>query len=723
VNRKERRAAKTSDVRPAGARAPGGGASPLDPRALLRVALAAHQGGRLDEAEALYRRLLLAQPEEPDALHFLGVIAHQRGNPAEAIELISRAIARESGVAGYHSNLGEAHRALGQNEEAIRHYRRALALQPGALATRFGLGTALLDRGEPAAAAAEFEQVVRAEPRDAQARVNLANALLALDRREEAIQHYRAAIRAAPDYTEAAINLASVLIDEGALREAITLLADAVARRPDLAEAHYELGRALKLAERYEDATAELERAFALKPERAATPLLLAQILSAKHQNEEAIPWFERAAALAPDSIEPLIGRGLACLDMDRFEEALAWFEKALERQPASADAHFNIGLALQRQGRFEEAMGWHEKAIALDPACAPAHFHLALNRKHESVDDKVRGIERALAVPGLSYEQKAGLHFALAKAYDDIGDYDAAFAQYRAGNEERKRSVLFKPEDFTRYVDRMIAAFPKSLFARLAPVGSPSELPAFVLGMPRSGTTLVEQILASHPLVFGAGELDFMRQMTLALAPAIGTDRPFPECIALLEPPLAAKLASEHVVRLQALAPEALRVTDKLPNNFQRLGLIALLFPNARIFHCRRDPLDTCLSCYFQEFAHGQPFSFDLGFLGRFYRDYERLMAHWRTVLPTPPLDVPYEALVADQEGWSRRLVAHIGLDWDERCLAFHRAERQVHTASFWQVRQPIYSSSIGRWRHYAKHLGPLFEALGLDATASLPP
>jgi tetratricopeptide (TPR) repeat protein len=713
VNRKERRRAAKTEGSAASA------AVALDPRGLLREAMAAHQAGRLNEAEALYRRLLAARPEEPDALHFLGVIEHQRGRSEAAIELIERAIALDGRVAGYHSNLGEAYRALGRNEEAIRHYRRALALQPGSLAARFGLGTALLDQREYGAAAAELEPVVRADPTDFQARVNLGNALMELDRMEEAISHYRAAIRAAPDYAEAYVNLGTALIVQGDLREAITILAEATTRGPQLAEAHFQLGRVLQMVERYEDATATLLRAHALKPKSVDAPLLLGQVLSTKHQGEEAIRWYERAAALAPQSIEPLIGTGIAYLDMNRFEDALRFFEKALEREPGNARVHFNIGLGLQRQGRFEEAMRAHEKAIELDPACAPAHFHLALSRKHDSVDDKVRAIERALAIPGLDEEQKAGLHFALAKAYDDIGDYDAAFGQYRAGNEIRKARVIFKPEDFALYVDRVIASFPKLLFERLGPIGSPSALPAFVLGMPRSGTTLVEQILSSHPDVFGAGELDYMRQVSLALPPALGTERPFPECVALLDRATAQRLAEEHVARLQALAPAALRVTDKLPNNFQRLGLIALLFPNARIFHCRRDPIDTCLSCYFQEFAHGQPYSFDLRHLGLFYRDYERLMAHWRVVLPAAPLEVPYEALVANQESWSRRLVAHMGLPWDERCLAFHRIERQVHTASFWQVRQPIYASSIGRWRHYAKHLGPLIDALGVAAEA----
>jgi len=261
-----------------------------------------------------------------------------------------------------------------------------------------------------------------------------------------------------------------------------------------------------------------------------------------------------------------------------------------------------------------------------------------------------------------------------------------------------------------------VIATFGAEFFARTDRAGSQSELPVFIVGMPRSGTTLVEQILASHPMVHGAGELDYMRRIMQTLPERLGVQRPIPECAANIDTALAERIAEEHLQHLREHSASALRITDKTPSNFLRLGLIALLFPKARIIHCQRDPLDTCLSCYFLRFGQGQAFAYDLDDLGRYYRDCARLMEHWRRVLPSPLLEVPYEALVADQEGWSRRLIAFLGLDWDDRCLAFYRSERQVKTASVWQVRQPVYASSIGRWRRYAKHLGPLFAALGIE-------
>ncbi len=720
MNRKERR--RTAKLGPKGATAPLQPASRHGHQPLLAQAIRLHQAGRLAEAEALYREVLATAPGEPEALHFLGLIAHQRGEPQKAVELIERAIAGAGGIAAYHSNLGEAYRALGRGEEAIRCYRRALALTPDLWAARFGLGTALLDAKSYRESAAEFAAVLAADLADVEAHLNLGNALVELERVEEAIDHYQRALALKPDYAEAHLNLGLAQKGKGETRAALASLARAVELAPQLAEAHFQLGVMLAALERHDDARRALEAALALRPDMADALFELGDVLRIQHKAEEAIACFERALALEPAALAPLLGIGNARLDQGRFEEARVWFGKAIERDPKAADAHFHIGISLQQQGRFEEAFVWHQKAVGLEPDHAAAHYHLAMNRKHESRDDQLRQIERALDLPKLSADQRIALSFALAKIHDDMGDYDAAFRHYRAGNDLKKASSLYQADATTAYVDRVIATFGAEFFARMDRADSQSELPVFIVGMPRSGTTLVEQILASHPQVHGAGELDYMRQITQLLperlAPdLIGGQQPFPECAAKIDASLAERIAEEHLQHLRGHSAAALRITDKTPNNFLRLGLIVLLFPKARIIHCQRDPLDTCLSCYFLRFGQGQAFAYDLIDLGRYYRDCARLMEHWRQVLPSPILDVPYEALVTDQEGWSRKLIGFLGLDWDDRCLAFYRNERQVKTASFWQVRQPVYASSVGRWRRYAKHLGPLFAALGIAA------
>jgi hypothetical protein len=322
---------------------------------------------------------------------------------------------------------------------------------------------------------------------------------------------------------------------------------------------------------------------------------------------------------------------------------------------------------------------------------------------------------KRALAAGSLDTDQRATLNFALAKVLEEDGDFDAAFSCFQASNDLRTGTDRYRSEQFSASVDRKITIFSEELFAAKAQIGSASEGLVFVVGMPRSGTTLVEQILASHPQVYGHGELTYLDRLPRSLPERLGGREPYPECVTALDAATVRDIAQEHIARLQRDGSDAVWNVDKLPQNFENLGLITLLFPRARVIHCTRDPLDTCLSCYCQDFGPRHAFTRNLEDLGRYFRDYQRLMTHWYATLPIPLLNVPYEELVGAQDVWSRRLIDFLDLPWDERCLRFYETKRPVLTASVWQVRQPIYASSIGRWRHYAAHLGPLFRGLGI--------
>ena len=322
--------------------------------------------------------------------------------------------------------------------------------------------------------------------------------------------------------------------------------------------------------------------------------------------------------------------------------------------------------------------------------------MHASTNRK-----ERIRALEHALSVSSLTPDDSVILHFALGKLYDDEGEYDSAFRYFKAGNELRKAGHGFSLNEEPAFVERSIAAYQRELFAEFRGVGNESARPVFVVGMMRSGTTLVEQILASHPQIHGHGELEGIRW----IAQSLGGQA--------LDDDTIRRLAAQYLAGLERDAGESIRSVDKMPHNFRFLGLITLLFPRAKLIHCVRDPRDTCLSCYFHDFGIRNTFTRDLEELGRFYRTYRRLMAHWHAVLPAPILDVPYEELVVNQEFWSRKIVDFVGVSWDARCLEYHKNDRPVVTSSFWQVRQPIYSSSIGRWRHYEKHLGPLLKVL----------
>ncbi|MDT8344687.1 MAG: sulfotransferase [Thermohalobaculum sp.] len=437
--------------------------------------------------------------------------------------------------------------------------------------------------------------------------------------------------------------------------------------------------------------------------------------------HEDAALWFRKAADLTPGDAGLHVALGRCLLRLGDVDAARHAFQAALDLQPDLAEAHFGIGLCLQSTGRFQEAVAAHERALALRPDLHDAHINLAMIQSAKVDQGEIARLEVLLADPDLPADARISLNFAVAKLHQSTGDPDAAFAHFRAGNALKARTLGFDPARHTDFVDRCIATFDRDFFAARRGWGAASETPVFILGMPRSGTTLVEQILSAHPDVHGAGELDDFRLLVRDLPARPGTTAGFPDCARALDQTACAALARSHLDSLARRFPPAARVTDKMTGNYLRLGLIAMLLPQATVIHCRRDPLDTCLSCYFQNFANGLSFTYDLGHLGVVYRQYARLMAHWREVLPLRVLDVQYESLVAAPETVSREIVDFCNLPWDARCLAFHQHERQVQTASFWQVRQPIYASSVSRWQAYAHHLGPLREALGMvgDGTA----
>lgn len=652
---------------------------------MLTKAAAHRNAGRLAEAEALYRQVLKADPEEPAALHWLGVLLHARGQSEPGLELVALAAKSSPFDAQCLYHLGEIRRALGHYDEAIDSYRRALTREPDIADIRFGLGCALLELGCADEAAAELRRAVELCPGDAEAHNNLANALAELGELDEAIQHYRSALKSRPNYAEAHMNLGFALVDNMLEEQAVTHFRHAVEINPDSKVGWLQLILSLLRLEHIE---------AALNASRQAVKI---------HPN----------CAEAHDALGRCLGK------QGRSKEALQAHRKAIGLRPDFAEAHFNVGVCLQSEGRFEEASLAHARALELRPDLAEAEYNLAVIEGRESDDGQVQRLNALLSSSEVPDRVRINATFALAKIHETRGDVDTAFDLYRRGNEIKARDLPFDPGRHLNFIDRLITTFNSAFFSPRRSFGRDTPLPVFILGMPRSGTTLVEQILASHPSVYGAGELDDMRHLVRTLPERLGTTTPFPDCAHMMDRALSQRLALEYLDTLKKQGPGSERVTDKMTGNYLRLGLVALLLPGARIIHCRRNPLDTCLSCYFQNFAHGLRFTYNLRHLGFVYRQYTRLMEHWHRVLPLPILDVQYEDLVADQESQSRRIVEFCSLPWDETCLEFYREHRQVRTASFWQVRQPLYTSSIDRSRMYAEHLKPLTIALGDLATA----
>jgi tetratricopeptide (TPR) repeat protein len=428
---------------------------------------------------------------------------------------------------------------------------------------------------------------------------------------------------------------------------------------------------------------------------------------------EEAQWCFERAMELEPNAPRPYMGLAQVRQLQGKGVLARALVMDALRRGADPAESYVLLGRFFQFDGDFDSAQAAFERALQTNPSHGQAHLCLALLRPPADSAAHVAELERIAKLPSVGPEHRATLDFALARAHEKAGNVDAAFAAYKRANALRR--AQFPPDtDLPGAARRMIAFFTPAFVQSHRDFGSPSERPVFIVGMMRSGTSLVEQILASHPQVHGHGERTEITQIAMALHARLNAG-PYPECLAQLDQATAARYAAGFIALFDRDAPNAARNIDKLPHNFEHLGLISLLFPRARIIHCVRDPIDTCLSNYFQDFAEKNTFTYDLRSMGEEYRTYQRLMAHWQAVLPNPMLTIQYEDLVADQAGVSRRAVEFLGLPWDEACLNFHANPRPVFTKSLWQVRQPIYHDAVARWRRYQRHLGPLFDALGI--------
>ena len=550
-------------------------------------------------------------------------------------------------------------------------------------------------------------------------------------RTDEARRLYRRTLERAPNEPEALHWLGVLEYKDDNPTAALSLLERAVAHTPQTAPAaaqrYYHLAEVQRGLDRHDEARVNYRRAVAGMPKMADIHFGLGCSLLALNEMAGAAEAFRQALALAPEDAEAEDGLAQSLAGSERFEEALAHYDKALTAEPGRPAIHCNKGLCLQHLGRFAEAAAAHRQALALDPDFANAHFNLVLLGEsvggepvgRAAADGEDRGttdrLEALLQRPDLDAAARVTAEFTLARHLDKAGEADRAFAHFSRANALKAQSLptAFDGAALVDYIDRLLATFDAPFFAARRGWGKDDPLPVLVVGMPRSGTTLVEQILASHGQAHGAGELKWFRQLTGSLQERLSSKRSYPHCAAEVTPALAGELAEDYLTDLRRRAPEARRVVDKMPANALRLGLVALLLPGTRVIHCRRDPRDTCLSCYFNVFAQGQSFSYDLRHLGLVYRQYERAMAHWAEVVPIPILEVDYEAVIEDTEAQVRRLLDFCGLAWDARCLNFHETARPVRTASFHQVRQPLYATSVGRWRPYAHHLGPLIEAL----------
>jgi tetratricopeptide (TPR) repeat protein len=695
-------------------------ASTLSPPQTLMLAEQHRRAGRLRDAETLSRTALEIAPGSAEAAHELGLIAYQSNKLDEAIRHIGRAIELDGKVPVYHANLGEMCRLAGRPEEAIQHGRRALALDPENPGALSNVGIALFELKRFEEALDCYARALALHPDFAEAHSNRGNALYAIKRLPQAEAAHRRALELNPRFAQAWNNLGTVLRDLKRPEEALEAYRKALAQTPNDPDTLDNLALALRDLDRLDEAVATWRRALAVETRNDKIHLHLGSVLVDQHKLDEAVAAAERAHALNPGGHDAINLMGRIAFERGDLDAALKYYRRALALKPDLADAYNNMGNVLKELGQLEEAQAAFLAALQIDASVAGVYVNLADSKTFTPGDPHLAAME-ALAgrTQGLSKTDRMQLDFALGKAYADLKDHARSITHLLAGNAKKRAQIAYDEATTMGLFARIEAAFTAERIAAKSGLGERSSVPIFVLGMPRSGTTLVEQILASHRDVHGGGELKILDEILAGMPGPDGTRLAFPEFVTATDGAVLAAIGSRYVAALRRLTADAKHVTDKMPTNFFFAGIIHLALPNARIIHTVRDPVDTCVSCFSKLFSAEQNHTYDLGELGRYHRRYQALMAHWHRVLPKGRiLDVRYEDVVADLEGQARRILDHCGLAWDSRCLEFHRTERPVRTASATQVRKPIYQAAIGRWRVYETYLGPLLAELHRSAT-----
>lgn len=723
------------------------------PENAIGSAIAMHRNGDYLGAEALCEEVLAVDGTDADALHLLGVLKHERGEDPGALELIEKALALRPNVAIAHTNLAEVYRSLGDFERAAGCCKLALRLWPGFAVAMCNLGLLYQTAGRHEEAVDQFRRALKFAPNLAPVHNNLGASLREMGELEEAREHFRRAVELAPAFAPALSNLGRILLEGGQPSEALPHCLEAARLEPDLAAVHVTLGKVLATLERWADARAAYLNALRLDPELAAAyanlglalqnqgrpgeallwltraveldqksslfQRLLGELHLELHEPSEAIPCLERAIALAPGGGSDLrVAMGKAMQAEGRLAEAEEQYSHALRLQPDSANAQVLLGGLRLDQGRIDEAQSAFREALRTQPSYPAAHARLATLLRGEMPEADIGALQTMLDDRRLGDEPRAALLFGLAHVLDARGEYARAAACMNEANAlaNARDQRGCGPVDHGSFTDEILRLFSLDFLASLAGAGAETKRPVFVFGLPRSGTTLVEQILATHSRVHGAGELRLVRASFAAIPGIVGRAGPPIECVPFLDAESATRLAALHLAGLSRYdGGSADRIVDKMPGNFTFLGLLSILFPKATFIHCTRDLRDIAVSCWMTHFSEIR-WANDPECMADYFRQHHRLMSHWRAVLPGLVHDVDYENLVADVEPVARQLVAACGLEWEPGCLEFHRNERPVRTASATQVRRPIYAHSVGRWRNYEPALGDLFAKLPLQ-------
>ncbi len=611
-----------------------------------------------------------------------------------------------------HGLLGAVLIKLNRYDEAETILRRTIELAPTFAKPHEDLGYVLLEKRRAGEAVDELRTAVRLDPNLEWAHYNLGRALAATGKGEEADAAFEASFALNPERHKVA--LAAEHHREGRLEEAERLYREVIRDNPENIDAMRMLGRVAVSAGRQVDAERLFRRVVTLAPDFVGALVDLGRVLKDQNYFEEAIECFERVIALEPDSPQGHFLLAGTLAPSARTHEAIAAYRRALELTPGFPGAWLGLGHVLKTVGEQKEAIAAYRKCIEVRPDNGESYWSLA-NLKTYRLDDRdIESMTRSLEREDLNDQSAVNFMFALAKAWEDRGDYDKAWQYYRDGNGRQRMLEKYDPVQLEDMNESIRNVFTRELMQEKSGGGSTSDAPIFIVGLPRSGSTLLEQILASHSRVEGTSELPYLGRVATSLNRNRADGINYPQAVRELSAEHFTALGEDYL-RLASLHRQegCAHFIDKMPNNYPNIGLLHLILPNAKIIDARRHPLDSCLSCFRQLFAKGQTFTYDLADIGEYFLEYQRMMDHWHDVLPGKVLTVQYEALVGDFEPQLRRLLEHCGLPWEDACLNYHETERPVRTASSEQVRKPIYTGSIGFWRNYEAELGELIDVL----------
>jgi len=624
-------------------------------------------------------------------------------------------------------------------------------MNPKKIALLVSQANVLIQQGRLPEAALQYEKICAKDPKDARNWDTLGAIYGRLNQLAKAQEACSRAVALDPNHLGAHLNLEAALIGQGKYSEAETAVRRALATHSQVAELWFRLGKIEQIQSRLVDADHAYHQALHREPSHQGALQNLASIALARNDFATAERCCLRLVELQPRSVKYLQNLAAVYQVTQRLQAAESCYRKALTLDPSQSDLYGNLGVLLSELGRYDEALENFGKARRINAENyqaigGEAKIHLTRGEydqayrllkpyiearigdpnilvlfasfcwRFQDCEKVIELMEQALQRDFSGYVPNPAttLHASLARLYDKKQEYDKAFHHLRTGNESM--AGRFNYEQFRNEIDVLMATFNREFLGAAPRATVPTKMPIFIVGMPRSGTTLVEQILASHPQVHGAGEVRYVQELVSQHLSGTGTAGNYPQCVHNLMVADCDRLANIYLEKIGRAAGDKIRVTDKFPQNFLHLGLISLLFPQATVVHCRRSPLDTCISCYSQNFTHGQLFTRNLRTLGQYYREYHRLMEYWRSVLDIRITEVIYEELIDAHEDVVHRLVDSCELPWSDRCLNYFETDRPVLTASREQVREPIYRSSIGRWKHYAAYLDELKEALGED-------